>query len=93
MADTIILLEISPKLGNYRIIKRWVKQRLGIEECIYNPRYQMLKCMLQWSKNYNEGKDNLKDRISPYKEKVITLKNNKDIHIFLEECLNTKKLA
>lgn len=93
MADTIILLEISPKIRNYRIIKRWIKQRLGIEECIYNPRYQMLKCMLQWSKDYDEGKDNLKDRLSPYKEKVITLKNNKDINVFLEKCSNTKNLA
>lgn len=92
MTDTIILLEISPKLRNYRIIKRWIKQRLGIEKCIYKPRYKMLKCMLQWSKDYDEGKDNLKDRISPYKEKVITLKNNKDINVFLEGCLNTKKL-
>lgn len=84
MADTIILLEIPPRLRNFRIIKRWIKQRLGIEKCIYKPRYEMLKCMLQWSKDYDEGKDNLKDRISPYKEKVITLKNNKDINIFLE---------
>ena len=86
MADTIILLEISPRLRNYRIIKRWIKQRLGIEKCIYKPRYKMLKCMLQWSKDYDEGKENLKDRIFPYKEKVITLKNNKDIHVFLEHC-------
>jgi len=92
-ADTIILLEISPKLRNYRIVKRWIKQRLGIEKCIYNPRYQMLKCMLQWSKDYDEGKDNLKDRISLYKEKVIILKNNKDINVFIEGYLNTKKLA
>lgn len=87
MADTIILLEISPRLRNYRIIKRWIKQRLGIEKCIYKPRYGMLKCMLQWSKDYDEGKDNLKDRISPYKEKVITLKNSKDINKFLEGLL------
>ena len=86
MADTIILLEISPKLRNYRIIKRWIKQRLGIEKCIYKPRYKMLRCMLEWSKDYDEGKENLKDRIFPYKEKVITLKNNKDIHVFLEHC-------
>ena len=90
MADTIILLEISPRLRNYRIIKRWIKQRLGIEKCIYKPRYKMLKCMLQWSKDYDEGKENLKDRISPYKEKVITLKNNKDIHVFLEHCRITR---
>lgn len=87
MADTIILLEIPPRLRNCRIIKRWIKQRLGIEKCIYKPRYEMLKCMLQWSKDYDEEKDHLKDRISPYKEKVITLKNSKDINKFLEGLL------
>jgi len=83
-ADTIILLEISTRMRNYRIIKRWIKQRLGIEKCSYNQRYEMLKSMLQWSKDYDSGKDKLKQRIYPYKEKVITLKNNKDINEFIE---------
>ncbi len=82
-ADTIILLEISTKTRNYRIITRWIKQRLGIEKSIYYPRYEMLKCMLQWSKDYDSGKDKLKERISSYQEKVIILKNNKDINMFL----------
>jgi adenylate kinase family enzyme len=92
MADTIVLLEISSKLRNYRIIKRWIKQRLGIEKCIYNPTYEMLICMLQWSKDYDEGKENLEDRIFPYKEKVITLRNNMDINVFIKRYLNAKKL-
>lgn len=83
-ADEIVLLEVSSKIRNCRIIKRWIKQRLGIEKCIYNPRYEMLKCMLKWSRNYDLGKDKLKDRISPYKDKVSTLSNNKDINTFLE---------
>lgn len=86
-ADIIVLLEIPAKIRNYRIIKRWIKQRLGIEKCIYNPRYEMLKCMLKWSKDYDLGKDKLKDRISSYQEKVITLRNNKDIDVFLNQCL------
>ena len=90
-ADTIILLEISTKIRNYRIIKRWIKQRLGIEQCIYNPRYEMLKCMFKWAKEYDKGKDKLKDRISPYKEKVIILRNNRDINEFIETCINSRK--
>ena len=83
-ADIIVLLDVSLRIRNYRIIKRWIKQWLGIEKCIYNPRLEMLKCMLQWSKDYDAGKDNLKFRISLYREKVITLRNNKDINAFLE---------
>lgn len=82
-ADTIILLEISTKLREFRIIKRWIEQRLGVEQCIYKPRYEMLKCMLKWSKDYDTGIDNLKDRISCYDEKIITLTNRKDMMKFL----------
>lgn len=89
-ADTIILLEISIKIRNYRIIKRWIKQRLGIEKCTYNPRYEMLKCMFQWSKDYDTGKDKLKDRISSYHEKVIILRNNKDINTFINGLIDKK---
>ncbi len=84
-ADTIVLLEISTIARKYRIIKRWIRQRLGIEKCIYKPRYKMLKCMLKWSNDYDTGKDNLKERLSCYKEKIITLNNDKDIKELLIE--------
>jgi len=90
-ADTIVLLEIFTKVRNYRIIKRWIKQRLGIEKCIYTPRFEMLKCMLQWSKDYDAGKDKLKNRVLQHQKKVITLINNKDINEFLEKCINSIK--
>lgn len=90
-ADEIVFLEVSAKIRNYRIVEKWINQRLGIEKCIYSPRYEMLKCMLQWSKDYDIGKDKLKDRISLYREKVITLRNNNDIKAFLEKCITTTK--
>ncbi len=51
----------------------------------------MLKCMLRWSKDYDLGKDNLKDRISTYQEKVIVIRNRKDINNFIERCINSIK--
>lgn len=60
VADIIVLLEVPKRLRNYRIIKRWVKQRLGFEKCLYNPNINMLKCMFHWSKDYELGIDNLK---------------------------------
>jgi adenylate kinase family enzyme len=90
-ADTIVLLEPPAKIRNYRIYKRWIKQRLGIEKCIYTPSYRMLKCMLRWASDYDSGKDNLKVRILPYEEKVITLRNRKDINAFMELCMNIER--
>ncbi len=81
-ADMIVLLEISKWNRKYRIIKRWIKQRLGIEMCIYKPRFEMLKWMLKWSKDYDTGRDNLKERIASYKDKVVTITNNMDMKEF-----------
>jgi adenylate kinase family enzyme len=89
-SDTIVLLEVSSRIRNYRIIKRWIKQRLGLEKCIYNPRYEMLKCMLQWSKDYDMEKDKLKERILPHWNKVIVLRNNNDIKSFLGRYIKKK---
>jgi adenylate kinase family enzyme len=72
-ADKIIFLEVPTRIRSYRIIKRWIKQRLGIEKCNYKPDYKMLKSMFKGSKDYDTGKDNLKERIAVYGEKVITL--------------------
>lgn len=60
-ADKIILLEISTKIRNCRTVERWIKQRPSIEKCIYNPRFKMLENMLRWSKDYDLGKDKLKE--------------------------------
>jgi len=86
VAELIVLLEVPKRIRNYRIIKRWVKQRLGFEKCLYNPNFIILKCMFHWSKDYELGIDNLKERISPYQEKVIVLKNNREIKNFISKC-------
>ena len=86
-ADIIVLLDVSTQIRQYRIIKRWIKQRLGVEKCIYNSGFKMLKSMFKWTKAYDNGKDNLKERIMTYQEKVITLRNNRGINVFLEQCV------
>jgi len=88
-ADSIVLIELPPGVRNYRIMKRWIKQRIGIEKCSYTPSVQMLKSMFKWSKEYEIGRDGLKLRLSTYKNKVILLRNNKDI----KEFLNSHKYA
>jgi adenylate kinase family enzyme len=84
-ADRIILLEVPSSIRKYRIVKRWMKQILGIEKCIYRPGLKMLKGMFRWTRAYDTGEDNLKERIAVYKDKVVTLRNNKDIKVHLKE--------
>ena len=84
-ADILLLLDIPSSLRDFRIIKRWIKQRLGLEKCLYLPSLKMLKCMLQWSRNYDKGKDKLKERLAPYQEKTLILRNRADIQRYLEQ--------
>ncbi len=83
-SDTIVLLEIPSSIRNFRIIKRWIRQRLGLEECFYTPSIKMLRSMLKWSRDYDLQKDGLKSRIDRYSGKVVKLGGNKDIEAFLD---------
>lgn len=65
-AETIILLDIPHIVRKKRILCRWIKQKLGIEKCIYKPELVMLKSMFKWSKNYDTGKDGTKTRVAQF---------------------------
>lgn len=43
----------------------------------------MLKSMFKWSRNFKSGKDGLRDRLSLYGDKVVVLRNNKEVEKFL----------
>ncbi len=90
-ADQIVLLDIPFKVRKRRIITRWIKQNIGLESCTYKPRYRMLKSMIQWAKDYDNGKDGLRKRLQPYKEKVIILRDGAQIDRYITE-LNCIKL-
>ena len=49
--DKIIYLDLPKNLLKYRIIKRYVKQKLRLEKSTYRPSLQMLKQMFIWQKN------------------------------------------
>lgn len=82
-ADKIIVLDIPLKIRKYRIIKRWIKQNLGLEKSNYKPKIIVLKSMFRWIKNYESGKDGTKSRIELFKDKVVYLKNQNDIDDFI----------
>lgn len=82
-ADTVILLEIPLIVRQKRILFRWVNQNIGIEKCIYKPRYNVLKSMFQWAKDYDAGTDGTKMRVAQFQAKTIVLHNNNEIIKYL----------
>jgi len=84
-ADKIILLDLASRVRKYRILKRWTKQRLGLEACQYKPSLQILKLILEWHHNYDTGVDNLKQRIAEYNHKVLVCKNSRQVKKLLPQ--------
>lgn len=85
LADCILLLNTKPSIRKFRILTRWIRQRLGLETCIYRPDLRMLKCMFKWSKDYDTGKDQLKERLRPYQHKIEVIHNNQEGIAFCKE--------
>ena len=83
-ADIVILLEIPLFIRKKRIITRWLKQKTGIEKCIYKPTFSMLRAMFQWVGDYDSGADGTKALAAQFDEKKVVLHNNKEIKLYLK---------
>ncbi len=84
-ADQVVLLEVPLMTRYWRIMSRWIKQRLGIEACIYTPGWRMLTCMFQWAWNFDTGKDGVKERIKPFAGKTVVLRTAQDVKAYVEK--------
>lgn len=70
IADKIILLDVNRIKRNKRILIRYIKQKLKLEQVNYTPSLKMLKNMYKWSNKYNKNKKDLMETLDKYKNKV-----------------------
>ena len=78
-ADVIIVLDVSQLKNRYQIIKRFLKQKLGLEKSKYKPSLKALKNMFEWEKDYRTyEREQLLIKLEPYKDKVCFIKSQKD---------------
>lgn len=74
-ADIIYYLKIPKKVIMIRVIKRWIKQRLGKEPYNYPPTFYQLYDMIKVvNKYYKKEKEKIK-KTEEYSDKVIYLTN------------------
>lgn len=78
-ADKIIYLNIDVKTRKRRIIKRFIKQRLKLERCNYNPDIEMLKLMYKWTNEFEKNKSEFENKIEKYSDKLIKITKGKEI--------------
>ncbi|WP_181347424.1 AAA family ATPase [Thalassobacillus sp. CUG 92003] len=70
-ADLIIFLDPTYSIRTYRIIKRFVWQKLGLEQANYKPTLRIFFKMFKWNKYFEEvGKPNFYKEFGAYQDKV-----------------------
>lgn len=79
-ADMILLLDVAKKKRKYRILKRFILQKLNIEKANYKPTLKMLGKMFKWNHNFElMYKPDILQILKQYNHKVYLIKDNKDI--------------
>ncbi|WP_068613423.1 P-loop NTPase family protein [Paenibacillus tuaregi] len=82
MADTIIFLDPPLWKRRIRILIRFLKQNLGIEECHYKPDLKMLKMMYAWTRDFEDNRrDQLEAKLQIHAHKVIRLQNSNNLDL------------
>lgn len=72
-ADKIYLLNVPRYKYRYRIIRRFIRRKLGIEEG-KKETLKSLKNLLKWADKYqNENMAEIREILSEYREKVVDL--------------------
>ena len=76
-ADIIYYIKLSKLKSYYRVTKRWIKQKIGIEVYNHPPTFKQLLYFISTVKSYyKKEKNKLKD-LQLYKEKLVFLNSRK----------------
>ena len=82
-AELIIFMDTNYSVRTYRIIKRFVLQKIGLEKSNYKPTLKMFFKMFKWNKYFEEvGKPNFYKNFGVYRDKIIVVKNKNGLKNF-----------
>lgn len=82
--DKIIYLDLPKTLLKYRVIKRYLKQKIGLEKSTYRQSLQMLRQMFIWQKID-------RSELIKAQKKTIILKNQREIRQFIKKFSKIEK--
>lgn len=83
-ADIIYYIRMFKLKAYYRVIKRWIKQRLGIEVYNHYPTFQQLIYFISTVKSYYKKEKRKINELMEYKDKLIFI-NKKNIKEILND--------
>ena len=75
-ADLIIFLDTKYSIRTYRIIKRFLKQKLRLEKANYKPTLAIFFKMFKWNRYFEEvGKVHFSNKFGIHKDKIKVIKH------------------
>ncbi|MFS0883462.1 DNA topology modulation protein FlaR [Bacillus sp. 7586-K] len=79
-ADLIIFLDTNYAIRTYRIIKRFVFQKLRLEDSNYKPTFKIFFKMFKWNRYFEEvGKPNFFKKFGRYSDKLLIITGKKQV--------------
>ena len=75
MADTIVFLDPPLWKRKFRILSRYIRQKLKIEPCDYKPDLHMLRLMYKWTNGFERNRDHFSAMLHSYQGKLIVVSN------------------
>ena len=73
MADQIIFLDTPLWKRKFRILNRFLKQKVGLEKSHYKPDFEMLKMMYKWTSDFESNRERFETKLELYEGKVFRL--------------------
>lgn len=88
LADRIVFLDVPPKVRTWRIIKRFIKQSIGLERANYRQTLQIFYKMFGWNRYFEEKmKPEFLQKLALYPAKTTMIKNESE----LKQLMGAKK--
>lgn len=79
-ADVILFLDPSMNLRRYRIIRRFILQKIGLEKAHYKPTWEIFRKMFQWNHSFEyESKPQILKELKAFPDKVMIITRDFDI--------------
>ncbi|MFD2442513.1 AAA family ATPase [Bacillus sp. CGMCC 1.16607] len=83
-ADLIIFLDTDYSKRKYRIARRFIFQKLGLEKANYRPTFDIFKKMFSWNAHFeNVSKPEILNILSAFENKVVLMKDNIEVDKYL----------
>lgn len=83
-AELIIFLNTKYSTRTYRIIKRFVLQKLRLEQSNYKPTMEIFFKMFKWNRHFEEvGKLNFFEKYGKYSDKILVIDNKESLDNYL----------